>query len=240
MIFCVRIANKNILINSVYTGAYDACKDYLINKNVKPDIEIVVDKDSINYEYERLMQSKQHIFSLSVVENLLIHRLIVESLIDYDILLMHGAVIAVDNASYLFTGRSGTGKTTHIEKWLKNAKGSFVVNGDKPFIIIDCNKAFACGTPWCGKENYGKNAIIPLHSIVFMERSTSNEIKKVAFKSIFSVLLEQTYRPTDVNKMKKTLELLMKLKECVTFYQFHFDNYKEDAFNASYDVLTNQ
>lgn len=228
------------MIHSEYSYVYSVCKGYLVNENVKPDIEIFSDKESIKRESERLKQSNQHIFSSSVVESLLIHRIIVESLLDHNILLMHGAVIAVDNDSYLFTGKSGTGKTTHIKKWIENAEGSFVVNGDKPCIIINCNGAFACGTPWCGKENYGTNAIIPLRSIIFMERSTSNRIEKVDFKSIFSTLLEQTYRPTDAAKMKKTLELLMKLKECVTFYQFHFDNYKEDAFHTSFDILTKQ
>lgn len=239
MHFTIRLANKNILINSVYSKIYEICKDYLIDENAIPDIEICTDNNSIGEEFERIQQSGDPIYSLSAVETILIHRRIVELLFDYNILLMHGAVIAVGNASYLFTGRSGMGKTTHIKKWLDNIEGSFVVNGDKPLLVINNEGVFACGTPWCGKEHYGTNVIIPLHSIVFMERSTSNHIERVSIKSVFPVLLEQTYQPSDAVKMRRKLELLMKMKDHVSFYKFCFNNFKEDAFHTSFDSLTN-
>lgn len=240
MRFAVRIANTNIRINSVYSGIYELCNEYITDENVHPDIEICTNFDAVYNEFERLKQTGEEIYSFKAVENLLIHRRITEAMLDYDILLMHGAVIAVDNESYLFTGKSGTGKTTHIKKWIENAQGSYVVNGDKPFIIIDSDGTFACGSPWCGKENYGTNAIVPLRSIVFMERSNNNEMEPEDFKAILPSLLEQTHKPTDVAKMKKTLELLRKLKDRVSFFKFRFDNYKVEAFQTSFDALTGQ
>ena len=238
MNFTIRVANINILIQSVYSGIYKECRDYLIDDNIEPDIEIRVDDDSIRKEFEQIQLSGEPINDLQEAEILLVHRRIAESLLEFDILLMHGAVIAVNNNSYMFTGRSGTGKTTHIKKWLENIEGSFVVNGDKPFLIVNSAGVFACGTPWCGKERYGTNTIIPLRSIVFMERSTNNYIEKVSIKSIFPMLLEQTYQPSDVEKMKRKLRLLLKIKEHVSFYKFYFNNFKDDAFHTSFDLLT--
>ena len=240
MDFAIRIANTNIVIHSVYSNIYEICKDYLISSIVKPDIEICTDDDSISEEFKQIRQEGEEIYSFGAAESLLVHRKIVESMLDYDTLLMHGAVIGLDQKSYMFSGRSGTGKTTHIKKWIENVHGSFVLNGDKPMVIINSKGAFACGTPWRGKENYGTNDIVPLRSIVFMERSKENQITRVSFKSVLPALLENTYRPQDTEKMKKALQLIFKLKDHVTFYKFYFDNYRENAFQTSFDALTKQ
>lgn len=240
MDFTIRIANINILIHSIYPGIYNTCKDYLVDDHVKPDFILSTDDQMIFDEFEQIQSSGQQIVRLSAAENLLIHKKVAELLIERDIILMHGAVIAVNDSSFMFSGHSGIGKTTHIKKWLQNLNDSFVVNGDKPFIIIDQQSASACGAPWCGKECLGTNAIVPLRSIVFMERSETNYLEKASFKSIFLELLEQTYLPSDAVLMKKTLALLNKLKDCVSFYKFYFNNYKEDAFRTSFDELTKQ
>ena len=240
MDFTVRIAKTNILIHSVYSGIYNTCRNYLCGTTVKPDIEIRTDDGMIREEQERAKQSGEAAYSVKAAERLLVQRKIAEALLDRDTLLMHGAVIAAGNDSYMFTGRSGTGKTTHIQKWLENVRGSFVVNGDKPFVIINGEGAFACGTPWCGKESMGTNIVVPLRSIIFMDRSTRNQMEPASFRTVLPRLLEQTYMPPDADQMKKTLELLLKLKNYVSFYRFRFDNYQEDAFRTSFDTLTNR
>ena len=240
MDFTIRLAKKNILIHSVNLRIQKICSDYLIDENGQPDVEINIDEDMLIKEAERIKEQNGENVSLRDAEDLLIHRQIAEALLDYNILLMHGAVVSDGHRAYLFTAKSGTGKTTHIQKWLENVEGSFVVNGDKPLIILDEGKAFACGTPWCGKEHYGTNAIVPLHSIVLMERSDENRIEEVPFGSVFHMILQQTHQPTDADKMRKTLALLMKLKDSVRFYRFYFDNYKDDCFQVAYDALTKQ
>ena len=237
MDFTIRIADTNILIHSVYPRVYKLCSDYLVDANTKPDIELCIDEHMINDEYGRLKQFGEETSSLGMVENLLVYKCIAETLLERNVFLMHGAVIAVNNNSFLFTGKSGTGKTTHIQKWIDSVEGSFVVNGDKPLIAINDNGVFACGTPWCGKERFGKNINVPLQSIVFMERSSENHIMPVSFKSIFTSFLEQIYQPEAAEKMKKTLELMKKTSEFVSFYKFYFNNYKEDSFQTSYDAL---
>lgn len=238
MDFTIQIANKRILIHSVYTGISKICEDYLIDDDSVPDVEIYSDIDAINTEYESALQRGEQVSSLNIMEGLVIHRRIAEALLYHDTFLMHGAVIAIGNISYMFTGKSGIGKTTHIKKWLERINNSYVVNGDKPLVIIDQKGAFACGTPWCGKEHFGANVVVPLRSIVFMERGSKNCIEEVPFKAAFPKLLEQVYHPDDSDKMKRVLELLVRLKECVSFYIFRFDNYQDDAFRVSFDTLT--
>lgn len=237
MDFNIRIAGKNILVHSVYSYVYNECSGFL-EESSEPDFKVCIDEKQITAELERIKRFDSNFHGLKNAENILIQRIIAEKMIDYNTILMHGAVIAVDNRSYMFVAPSGTGKTTHIRKWLKNIKGSFVVNGDKPLVLLQNNTAYACGTPWNGKERMGNNSIVSLKGIVFLERSENNYIEKVPFKTIFPSLLEQTYQPDEVSRMKKRLELLLKLKECVSFYRFHINNFKDDAFSVSYTELT--
>ena len=235
--FCVRIANKTILIESSNTSLENMCNDYLVEAFGRPDIEIHINDALLKKEFTRAKQFNTEIYRPSSVEGRLIHRIIAEALLDYDVVLMHGAVVAVENSAYMFTGKSGTGKTTHIQKWLANAEGSIVINGDKPFLICQDDGTFVCGNPWRGKEHLGVNLIVPLRSIVIMERGDKNHIEQISFKSAFPKLLEQTYQPSEADKMRKTLKLLLRLTNNVSFYKFVFDNFQEDAFEISYNAL---
>ena len=177
--------------------------------------------------------------SLEQIETYALQRKVAESLISFSTFLMHGAVIAVDKQnSFMFTAKSGTGKTTHIRKWLENDPEAFVVNGDKPLIKVTDSEAIAYGTPWCGKEHLNTNIGVPLRAIVLMERSEDNEIEEISFSQAFPTLLQQTYRPADADKMRKTLSLLSALNGKMKFYRFRFNNLKPDAFRVSYEALT--
>ncbi len=238
MDFTIRLANTNILIHSVYPGVFNISKEYLAAEDATPDIEIFSDEKQIMAEHKWVQEHNGPNISVRSAERFLIQRKIAESLLSRNTLLMHGAVVAVDNSAYMFTGPSGTGKTTQIKKWLEYADGATVVNGDKPLVRVEKNGVFACGNPWRGKENMGNNIIVPLRSIIFMRRSETNRIEAASFKDIFPKLLEQTYQPKETVLFKRTLELLMKLKDHVSFYTFYFNHYKEDSFNVPFETLT--
>ena len=233
--FCVSLAGHTIAIDSLYSEVYTLCEDYMSKSD--PEMRITVCDNDIEHEYEITGRDKTSNAN-SYMETLVVYRKISEAILDYDIFLMHGAVVAVDNAAYMFTAKSGTGKTTHMKKWLDNLSEAFVVNGDKPLIKITEKDAIACGTPWCGKEHMGTNIMVPLKAIVFMERREDNAIEEISFNECFGKLMQQAYLPEDTEKMKKTIELLSQMNGRVKFYQYYFNNMKEDAFATSYEALT--
>ena len=237
MDFIIRTAERNILIGGASSFLFNSCKNYLADEGVDPDIRIRIDDSMIRAEAEHHQQDGETL-GKKAAESVLVHRLIVEAMLDYGVFLMHGAAIAVGNEAYLFSARSGTGKTTHIQKWLQSLMDSYVVNGDKPMIAVRPDGVLACGTPWCGKEHFGKNAVVPLRRIVFMQRDQDNRMEVIPFRSAFPMLLEQIYRPSDVDQMRKTLNLLSGLRDRVTFYKFYFNNFRDDAFQVSYNTLT--
>lgn len=233
--FCLSLAGKTISIDSQYNEVYQLCKGYLCEK--EPAIKVAVTEADIIFERKETKNEKT-IYKNSYLETLAVYRKISEAMLDYDTFLMHGAVVAEGQEAYMFTAKSGTGKTTHINLWLEHLRDAYIVNGDKPLIRITEEDAIACGTPWCGKEQLERNCMIPLRAVVFMERGEQNIMKEISYSEAFPLLLQQTYQPSDAEKMKKTLALLSKLKGKVRFYHFFFDNMKEDAFNVSYEMLT--
>lgn len=233
--FCVSLAGRVVAIDSFYNQVYSLCSDYLCD--LPPEIRISITEKDLMYEREE--SKKSGFFSRNdYLETLAVYRKICEEMLFFNTFLMHGAVVASGNSAYMFTAESGTGKTTHIKKWLNCLENAYVVNGDKPLIRMTETEAVACGTPWCGKEQMGTNTMVPLKAIVIMERGENNEMAKLTYREAFPFILQQTYQPAGTEQKKKTLHLLSQLKGKVHFYRFVFNNMKEDAFDVAYQTLT--
>ena len=231
--FSLSIAGHSFGIHTIYDEVYYLCRKYITN--LPAEIDIKISEEDIAKELKKVEPGG--LTAKAYLETLAVYRKIAESILAFDEFLMHGAVVAYDDKAYMFTAPSGTGKTTHIRKWLRNLEGSYVVNGDKPIIQLTEDEAIACGTPWRGKERFGRNCMVPLKAIVLMERGENNEIEEISFEKALSGLLRQTYMPEDARKMKKTLALVAKLKDRVRFYKYVFNNMKEDAFGVAYSAI---
>ncbi len=242
MEFTICVANRNILIHGIDSQIRSMCSHYLTDEMIVPDIEIICNERLITAEYERSRALLEQSLNSSTVESVVVLRLLAEEMLSFDILLLHGAVVAVDNAAFMFTAKTGTGKTTHIQTWLRNIDNAYVVNGDKPFIIV--RKAgelpLACGSPWAGKENMETNTIVPLKAIVFLERAEENHIERISFGQAFPFLLEQVYRPKSEDKMRKTLRLMQQMNPAVSFWRFQCNNLKKDSFDVAYNALIHE
>ena len=53
-----------------------------------------------------------------------------------DLLLIHASVTMKDGKGYLFLGKSGTGKSTHSQLWLKHIPGTELLNDDNPAVRL--------------------------------------------------------------------------------------------------------
>ena len=232
--FCLSVAGHSFFVHTLHEEAYFLCRKYIANE--QGEIDIYISADDI--EKERIKANTQNIiYQDDYLETLALFRKIAEIMLEYDTFLMHGAVVAYEEKAYMFTAASGTGKTTHIRKWLQSLDGAYVVNGDKPLIKTSNKEIMVCGTPWRGKEKLGRNCMVPLKAIILMERGDNNIIKEIPFEKALSFILKQTYMPDDKEKMKKTLQLLSRLNGEVRFYKFIFNNMKDDAFDVAYEAI---
>lgn len=218
-----KIAGKVVQVNSIYEDVHIYCKEYISNE--KPDYIVTTSIDDICFE--RYKSEREDIkegieirrFSDEYLEELAVYRKIADKMIEYDTILFHGSVVAVEGEAYLFTAKSGTGKSTHTSLWKEYfGERAIMVNDDKPLIHIE-NECIVYGTPYNGKHGIGNNISVPLKALCILERSETNIIKPVSKEDVYSMLLQQSYRPTDLNKLKKLLELIDKLAEKVKLYK---------------------
>ena len=226
--FRISIADKKIEIECHNRTVFRQCKDYLCEFD-SPDLRIAVPMDELEAgaselpPIEKFYKGAATTRFYGIIESLLVYEKIAEEMISYNTILMHGAAVAYNGAAYIFIAPSGVGKTTRIKIWLDTYPDSIVINGDKPLIRVDESKAVAYGTPWCGKEGWNTNTKAPIDSIFLLERVNDGEessIEDISIEQAFPILLQQTYRPKDVKKMIKTIQILKALDGKVKIYRF--------------------
>jgi len=176
----------------------------------------------------------QRHFSDGYLETIAVQREITERLFEYDTLLFHGSVIAVGEEAFLFTAKSGTGKSTHTRLWREVfGERARMVNDDKPFLRFSGEDVIACGSPWNGKHHLGENIALPLSAICILERGTENRIVQISAKEALVMLVQQSNRPQNPQLMPKYLELIDRLTKKMRFYRLYC-NMEAEAALVSY------
>ncbi len=229
--FQIKLADKIIKIESLYSEVCQMCKSYLWEEG-KADIEIQSSRELI--EGEDAEDRSGTAVTDAYRETLAVYRQIAERMLDYDTFLMHGSVVAKDGRAFMFAAPSGVGKTTRTRLWLDQIADSQIINGDKPLIRISDQEIIACGSPWSGKEKLNENLCLPLAAIYFLERGEESSLRKMSFSEAFVRILRQTYRPKDSRKMAKTLELLKKMEGKAVFYLYR-NTLKDADMNWLYE-----
>lgn len=226
-----RIADRNIKINSLYSLVHVYCEKYRTDS--EPDFEVEITDADIKAE-SRTVKAE---VSGGWIEVSAVYRKIAEMVPKYDTFMLHGSAIAVDGEGYLFTAKSGTGKSTHVKLWRELlGDRAVMVNDDKPFIRVSDDEARIFGTPYSGKEGLNTNISVPLKAICVLERSESNRIRQVDLSDVYPVLVQQTYHPSDRVMFNRTLELLDRLSQFVRFYRLTC-NKEREAAEISYTAM---
>lgn len=161
-------------------------------------------------------------------ESIVLYRKIAQRLSDYDALVFHSAVIAKDGKAYAITARSGVGKTTHLRLWQQVFGDSvYILNGDKPIIRMIDGVPYASGTPWRGKEGYGRAGMLPLCGIAFLRRAEKNSAVAITPEEALNDFLAQIYIPKHLGAVR-TLALADSLLAGVPLIRL-FANMEKDA-----------
>ena len=219
-----KIANHVIKITSRYTLVHKMCEPYACDEEpefcVETDMEDIFEEE-VKARQEDALEGLPRARYLRVhLEMTAIYRKVTEKLIENGLFLFHGSVISVDGQAYLFTAKSGTGKSTHTALW-RELFGSraIMVNDDKPLLELSENGVTVHGTPWNGKHNLGTNISVPLKAICVLERGDKNMIERMQAAEAFPMILQQSNRSITADKMIKTLELLEETLKRVPAYR---------------------
>ena len=239
--FKLRLADRVIAVSAQFPSTKAFCEGYLADGPA--DLSVSVLPADLRYEREKsaaedeLEGREARRFSDSYLETLAVYRKIAERLPEYDTFLFHGSAIAVDGVGYLFTAKSGVGKSTHARLWRERFGARVVmVNDDKPLLRLKDGKFFVCGTPWNGKHRLSTNISVPLKAVCLLERAAENQIAPVSCREAYPLLLQQSYRPSDGGMLLKTLELTDRLGRETALYRLGCNMDPEAAEVACYGI----
>ena len=118
----------------------------------------------------------------------------------------------VDGNGFIFTGKSGAGKSTTARLWHKNSK-AMVLNDDRIIVRKVKNKFYIYGSPWHGEfSDYLESKIesAPLKSLFFIHHAPLNKARRIPEKEAFSLLYPSLF-PTFWDK--KCLENIVSFCE---------------------------
>lgn len=222
--FCVKLADIVVGIEPICSEMKVYCREYITEETA--DFWVKIEESDIEYERVRSKKEAQREglegveYSDAYLETLAVYRKIAEKLPLYNTFLFHGSAIAVDDVGYLFTAKSGTGKSTHTKLWREYfGERAVMVNDDKPLLKVTEDGVRIYGTPWDGKHKLSSNLSVPLKAVCILERDVNNHIDEINAGEVYQMLLQQSYRPLDKVAVVQTLKLLDALKLHVKFYK---------------------
>ena len=151
-------------------------------------------------------------------------------------MLLHSSAVVYENKAYLFSAASGTGKSTHTQLWLKQFEGAYILNDDKPAIVLTDKGILAYGTPFSGKTDWNVNEGIPLQAICALERGATNTIEPLDSGEALFWIMNQTIRPYEEERMSQMLDVLDEVITRVPTYKLHC-NMDPEAALVSYNAM---
>lgn len=238
----MEIAGYTALIHSLFESTKDYLKPYFSEK--EPEFAAEITREDLIFEQKELLEEarlegfRKRIFTDMFLERAAIQRKFAEFLFERDVLLFHGSTIAVEGRAYLFTAKSGTGKSTHTRLWREVfGNRAVMVNDDKPFLKITEEGVFACGSPWSGKHGLDANITLPLQGICVLERGVENRIRRAERAEVIARLRHEAYCPLDPGKEEKFLALVDALAEKTRLWHMEC-NKNPEAARIAFDAMS--
>ena len=231
--FKYKIADVVFTTEHKYGYVQKVCADYIC-EDEDAEVNLVVSDEDILYERSRGGEGQTDAY----LESLVLCRKLCDYVLDKkDGFFMHASAIMVDGKAYLFTAKSGTGKSTHTRLWRELlGERAVMINDDKPIIRLIDGKFYAYGTPWNGKHRLSTDTKAPIKAICILNRGENNRIERIAPKDALIKILDQTLRPIKEERLDKSLELIGKLLKSVNLYKL-WCNVSLDAAKLSYEFM---
>ena len=222
--FTIKIAGVPIGVSSLFDSTRDYCRAYFTEE--QPQFRVAICREDLEFEQQAAREEaiqegfRFRNFPDPYLDRTSIQRKIAEKLFDRDILVLHGSVVAVDGQGYLFTARSGTGKSTHTRFWRETfGHRAVMVNDDKPFVRMEPEQILVCGAPWSGKHGLDANVTVPLKGICILERGKENRIAPMEAKDALPMLLHQSYHPLEDAKHPRLQAMVEQLADRIPLWK---------------------
>ena len=127
--------------------------------------------------------------------------------------LLHASGVIYRDAGLVFTGASGTGKST-LAGWFADA-GARVLSDERMILRRDAGSMRMFGTPWIGSGSFAANASATLSGLFCIRHGQGDHrFETLPASRIVSLLLQQTFLPYwDRAAMDATVDSLVSLTQ---------------------------
>lgn len=212
-------------------GLEARCGDYIYDGDELPDIII----DESKYHPEKYGCN----FTADNIAYMESARQFYAQLLHKDGFYLHSSAVELDGRAYLFSGKSGVGKSTHTRLWQQLfGDRVHIFNDDKPALRCIDGKWYAYGTPWCGKDGINQNMKVPLAGICFLKQAPHNKIRRLsAVEAIPMVTAQTIYRFKNGEMLELLLTHLDKLLRTVPIYELE-NRPENEAAVMSYEAMS--
>lgn len=132
---------------------------------------------------------------------------------NHDLIVLHSASLLYNEHAWLFSGCSGTGKSTHTNLW-HDLFGTPRLNGDLNLLGIENGIPMVYGLPWCGTSEIFTSKNYPLGGIVFLKQAPENEVGNPSLDQCILRLLQRLISPSWTKQLcEKNLHLSSEIAE---------------------------
>lgn len=132
---------------------------------------------------------------------------------------VHSASLLYKDKSWLFSGQSGTGKSTHVALWQEEYSVP-ALNGDLNLIGIQDGRAVVYGIPWCGTSETYVNETYPLGGISFLRQARNDWVEEPESSEAAVLLLNRIIYPVWTQEnFKKAAEFASEIVKKAKFFK---------------------
>ena len=193
---------------------------------------------TIRVNAEKILQDAPHFSTLDVAEYMGTGVSFARKILNFNGYYIHSSAVILGGKAYLFTAPSGTGKSTHTEKWIR-LFGARYLNDDKPVLRLLDGVWMAYGTPWSGKHDLSSNEGVSLGGIACLRRGEVNEITPMSPAAALPLLMGQTVHRLYKEQVEKQLLLLDSLLRDIPIWDLACRNDDEAAY-VSHAAMTGE
>ena len=146
-------------------------------------------------------------------------------------LIVHGAGIDIDGCGIIFSGKSGSGKST-ISTVLNRENGHAVLSDERIVVHCDGREYSMSGTPWHSDAEFALNKSVKLSAICFIHHGATSRVEPIDAKAALARLIPVATIPWyDSALIQPMLDFCGKIVADIPVYDFWV---KPDAAVAAF------
>lgn len=134
---------------------------------------------------------------------------------------IHSASLLYRGKAWLFSGPSGTGKSTHTGLWNRLFRTP-LINGDLNLLAVEAKKPVIHGLPWCGTSGISDTNTHPLGGIILLKQAADDYVEELSGHQKLLLIQQRLITPSwTADRLETNLRLVEQLIPHILVCRLH-------------------